>query len=154
MNTIYNTNKFDKKMKQFKKHTKVITAIEPDSSYFMTGSDERFDFLDYSEYDPAIFCRPAEFFQNIIINNFFQAFAPKEIYYTEAWKSDPDRDFYIRLVSIKDDGDTGLFEVWHYYEVAQIEVTLITNPYGDLPELIRVRSLEHINHYENKEEIA
>lgn len=158
MKTIYNLNKFDKQMKRFKKHTKVVKAFEPEEAYFMRDSDKMFDFLDYSEYDPMILGKSAEFFQNVIIKNFFIPNTPHAIYYEEAWKTDEDNEFYIKMKDVKNDGDTGVFEVWNYYDVALIEVTLIQDPFGNTPKLIKVKSLEHLTHYafddEDEEDIA
>jgi len=155
MMTINNTYKFDKQMKRFKKHTKMVIANEINNGYLMTGSDERFDFLDYRNYNPNILCRPAEFIQNVLLENFFLDNPPRAIYYVEAWRGDEDKEYYISLKKTKDDGNTMVFEIWHYYEVATVELTLIRDPYGDFPKLIKLQTLEHVAHYvDSNEEIA
>lgn len=151
MNIIYGAKQFDNQMRKFKGRGKVVVASQPDKAYFMTGSDQRFGFLDYSEYDPSVLGRPAEFYQNIIIEHFFRHRAKRGLYYTEAWRSDPDKEYYIRMKSASNGGQTGVFEVWSYYDVATIEVTFIPNPMGCLPKLIKVKSLEHVSHYEDEE---
>lgn len=148
MITINGTAKFDKQMKRFKKHSKIVKTNTPDSSYYGIDNTKKFPFLDLTEYNPCVFGKSGNFFTQILLKNFFNKNTPKAIYYIEAWKQlDEDGEFYIELKELKNDGATGVFEVWNYYDVATMELTFIANPNGLYPKLVKLTSLDSWTHY-------
>lgn len=131
---------FQEKMRRFKQTVKVVKEEGINYGYCLDPTG--LDFLQIDNYDQEETGLPAAVLINYIQKYFLTEAIEPAVLVEESWRFDESGDVFIELKAIGDDGQEGIFDVWHWGRITRVRFRFEFGAENHPPKLLLLEQKE------------